>query len=337
MTTRAFMKRKRGQAAVELALTMLLIVPIFLYYLFLEDLLRHKLTLQEVVVSTPWDYVGVDYERFNGDVDSQLGNYARLMWCDHSSAYNSYDTDFECGNDDPNRHHKAVSAHVCWLVQEDGQGQNQVRCDRQADVATGYFGIIPGTDEFKSQVNKGGAIHCTAYTGVLNYFLPQTVFGSFTDEKMTDRQYLAGSAVHDNYGALATNVYRLTRQHFTVLHDPWAQTTVANVSAPGSGVLQERTQHVYGHWSGLVFGFLPSLNFFMRGMQNRLISPIAMPLFDSPFSDNLMQANVSFSTSPGGQVDNHYTSPWMDWQNNPVQTTYNNRGRFYMGATQEPQ
>lgn len=337
MIARTFRRRTRGQAAVELSLTMLLIVPIFLYYLFLEDLLRHKLTLQEVVVSTPWDYVGVDYERFDGDVDTQMGNFARLSWCDHSSAYNSYDKAFECGDDDPDRHHKAVSAHVCWLVQEDGQGQNQVRCDRQPDVATGYFGIIPGTDEFKSSVNKGGAIHCTAYTGVMNMFLPQKIFSSFTNVDTTRTEYLQGEKVHDHYGISAQNVYRLTRQHFTVLHDPWAQTSVAAVSAPGSGVLQERTQHIYGHWMGLVFGFLPSLNFFMRGMQNRLISPIAMPLFDSPFSDNLMEANVSFSPSAGGQIDNHYASPWMDWQNDPVKTTYDNRGRFYLGATQEPQ
>ena len=112
-------------ALLQLAASMLLIVPIFLYVLFLEDLLRHKLTLQEAVVSTPWDFTGVDYEKLDGPVEDEVSHYARNMWCDHSSAYNSYDIDFECGNDDPNRHHKAVSAHVCWMVQEDGEGEKR--------------------------------------------------------------------------------------------------------------------------------------------------------------------------------------------------------------------
>lgn len=329
-------RRSRGQAAVELSLSMLLIVPIFLYVLFLEDLLRHKLTLQEVVVSTPWDYTGIDYQRFDGDVDTQIGHFARSMWCDHSSAYNSYDLGYECGDDDPQRHHKAVSAHVCWLVQEDGQGPNQVHCQRGADVGAGYPGLIPGIDDFKSSVNKGGQISCTAYTGVLNFFLPQKIFSSFSDVDTTRTQYLQGSQVHDHYGIAKENVYRLTRQRFSVVHDSWAQTTVEDVSAPGSGVLYDRTQYVYGHPLGLVLGFLPALDFVGRGIQDRVIGPQALPVMDTPFADNLMNANVSFKKAPGGTIDQFYPSPWMDWQNDPVKTTYDNRGQYYLGAQQEP-
>ncbi|MBK7861625.1 MAG: hypothetical protein IPJ65_24015 [Archangiaceae bacterium] len=334
---RALRRRKsRGQATVELAIACILIVPIFLYVLFLEDLLRHKLTLQEVVVSTPWDFNGIDYQRYAGDVDGEVAKYSRMMWCDHSSAYNSYDPGFECGDDDPDRHHKEVSAHVCWQVGGDGQGENEIHCSRAADTATGYFGLIPGIDEFKSDVNKGGAISCTAYAGVLNYYLPQKILQSFSQVDTTRAEYLRGTQVHSHNGISGQNIYRLTRQHFTVLHDPWAQTSVDEMDGPGSGALHDRTQYVYGHWLGLALGFAPAMIFVGKGIQEELIGPQALPVIDLPTSDNLMDANVAFRKAAGGKVDNHYASPWMDWQNNPVQTSYNNRGKYYMGATSEP-
>jgi hypothetical protein len=329
-------RRSRGQATVELALATILIVPIFLYVLFLEDLLRHKLTLQEAVVSTPWDFNALDYERYDGDVDSQVGNFARMMWCDHTSAYNSYDKAFECGDDDPDRHHKAVSAHVCWMVEPDGQGEPEVHCSRNPDVADGYFGLIPGIDDFKNKANKGGQISCTAFTGVLNYYLPQKILQQFSKVDTTRTEYLRGTSVHDHYGISAQNIYRLTRQHFSVLHDPWAQTSVVDVSGPGSGTLHDRTQYVYGHWLGTVMGFVPSLAFIAKGIQEKLIGPQALPFYDSPLSDNLMDANVAFKKAAGGTIDNFYPSPWKDWQNNPVEGAYNARGKYYMGATQEP-
>ena len=107
-------------------------------------------------------------------------------------------------------------------------------------------------------LNKGGQISCTAYTGVLNYFLPQKLFSQFSNVETTRTQDLHGSQVHDHNGISAENVYRLTRQHFSVLHDPWAQTTVKDVDAPGDGPLQERTQYVYGHWLGTFAVYLTS-------------------------------------------------------------------------------
>ncbi|NTX57583.1 hypothetical protein HR086_40425, partial [Myxococcus sp. CA039A] len=51
----------RGAAAVETALCMLVIIPVFMYALFLDDLLRHTLDSQETALSTVWDYAVQDY------------------------------------------------------------------------------------------------------------------------------------------------------------------------------------------------------------------------------------------------------------------------------------
>ncbi|HEY0093945.1 MAG TPA: hypothetical protein VGB96_06455, partial [Archangium sp.] len=53
----------RGAAAVEMALSMLVFVPIFLYALFLDDLLRYSLDAQEAALSTVWDFTVQDYSR----------------------------------------------------------------------------------------------------------------------------------------------------------------------------------------------------------------------------------------------------------------------------------
>ncbi|MCL2012348.1 MAG: hypothetical protein FWG75_06140 [Cystobacterineae bacterium] len=55
------MPRRRGQATVELAILMVALVPTFLYVLASDDLMRFRLDLQEVVVSSPWDYTHLDY------------------------------------------------------------------------------------------------------------------------------------------------------------------------------------------------------------------------------------------------------------------------------------
>jgi hypothetical protein len=125
-------------------------------------------------------------------------------------------------------------------------------------------------------------------------------------------------------------------ESFSVLHDSWAQTTVEDVNPPGaSGVLHDRVDSIY--WSPVgyaAYGF--ALTYLTMGMRNQLIGPQALLPLDTAISDNLMSANVSYRTAPGGQVDTYYPSPWLDWNNSPVQATYNARGQFYMGLTRAP-
>jgi hypothetical protein len=345
-------RRTRGQATAELALLMIIIVPVFLYTLFLEDLLRHKLQVQETVVTTPWDFHGLNYQTFNRSQHVDLmgfdkatvtarqaqavstnrsgraiGHYARLMWCDHTSGYNSYDPNRECND---SSHHRALSAHACWNV---AQAQ-ELGCGMDPDTAASYVDPLGFIGNFKNEVHRGGEVYCSARMGVLNYFLPQRILTMFSSVDTTRTTQLSGD-VHSHAGASASSTYVLTMQGFSVLHDPWAQATVENVNPPGGGVLQRRVNVIYDHFiewgaSGFAMAFLG------MGVRDQLLSPLALVPADTLFSDNLFSANVAFRTAPGGRVDNYYASPWLDWQNDPVQRTWQNRGRYYMGLTAEP-
>ena len=48
-------RRPAGAAVVELAISMIVVVPVILYTLFLNDLLIYNLDWQEAVVTPAWD------------------------------------------------------------------------------------------------------------------------------------------------------------------------------------------------------------------------------------------------------------------------------------------
>jgi hypothetical protein len=170
--------------------------------------------------------------------------------------------------------------------------------------------------------------------GVLNTFLPRKLFSSFSNVDLMRVEKSSGNSL--SAGISAENFYRLKRQHFAVVHDSWAQTTVAPVAAPGAGsVLGKRTQYVYGHWRGQTTAFMPAMSFVSRGIKDKLIGPQAMPVFDSPMSDNLMEANVAFGPA-GHAIDGHYVSPWKDWGDDAVEKAFEKRGSYYLGRSSEP-
>jgi hypothetical protein len=122
---------------------------------------------------------------------------------------------------------------------------------------------------------------------------------------------------------------------FSVLHDSWAMATVEDVNPTGRNLLQRRVNSIYWTTMGQA-AYAMAMVYLGMGVRDQLISPLALVPADTPFSDNLMEANVSFRRGAGQRLDNYYPSPWLDWNNNPVQATHRARGRFYMGLTQEP-
>ena len=157
--------RARGQAVVELSLLMIVIIPVIFYTLFLDDLLRHRLDLLESVLSSPFDYGAIDQQKSKG---ADLTHTEQLTWCDHTSLYNAHNKGADCDN---SVHHKAFTAHVCWLV---GDAQ-QVTCTN--DKSQGDI------DSNASDYNGGGMVTCSAKAGVLNYFIAQQIFGGAFTKK----------------------------------------------------------------------------------------------------------------------------------------------------------
>lgn len=164
-------RRARGAAAVELAVTCIVLVPLLMYMVFLQDMLVMKLDGQEAAAQAPWDFILQDYDR--GFTSNNVARMSRLTYCDHTAAYDSYDRGYDC---DDQIHHKAMTAHECWIV----QGGQQVSCDiSPVNVGRGGDGVTAVKDSFAN----GGLLTCSARLGIMNYYLPNLFMPNFIERK----------------------------------------------------------------------------------------------------------------------------------------------------------
>jgi len=278
--SRGLRRNERGAAAVETAVCMLVIIPVFMYALFLDDLLRHALDAQETALSTVWDYTVQNYgkkpekppsddedstgsEPFNGFFGAQ--SFARRMFCDHESGLDSFGPGRGPECQDDQSHHQELSAHACWL----NPGAQQVICtlnspDRSGNGSGGPAGAygVELHQSFMDKFGKGGVIRCSARLGVQNYLLPKTFLQSFSKVEMAreTQSRSASGGIHanatggnvvDDPKGLAGNVYLLPWERLAIVTDTWALSQEAN-SEPGSSEgsgdeygIYDRVAHVY--------------------------------------------------------------------------------------------
>lgn len=304
-------RRRRGQAVVELAVAMLVIVPTFMYVLFLDDLLRSKLDLEEAVISAPWEYARVNFEE--GGAGTSLRSAVRLGWCDHTNAYNSYDRGYDCSE---SVHHVAMSAHQCWLT----EGAKQVSCSVDKD-----FGKLQGlltVDQVHDNYTNGGLVRCSARLGVINYALPQKLFQEFTDVSMTRTEKKSGDVHESGNGLAVESHYLLEEQQAGLIVDTWALGKMEKIDSTGSGNLKDRTNTVYQTYGGI--GAAMGLNFYTKIIRSDVIN--ASVLLDG-MGDNPIDANIAFDPDQNGTFNE-------DMHGSPYEFE---RGSRYMGANDPPQ
>lgn len=241
---------RRGAAAVELAVTMVLLVPLILYTIFLEDLLSYRLENQEPTMTAGWDYITNDYMRADLRDIQKLNRY---KFCDHTAAFDSFDVGYDCQGAElgggagatggtRGSHHQAGGAHQCWIV----SGAEQVTCG--VDKTGGAIATLVGTPATLftgSPWNQGGVVTCTARLGVMNYMLPQKFMewagrndvtskgrnnaGAGANATFTDIDAATtDNSVHGEAGASA-NAWILRTESFAVMADPWALNDIDDV------------------------------------------------------------------------------------------------------------
>jgi hypothetical protein len=279
---KALRRRARGQAVVELAVAMLVIVPTFLYVIFLDDLLKAKLDLQEAVVTAPWEYARVNFEQ--GSADTGLRSAIRLGWCDHTTAFNSYDRAYDCSE---SVHHVALAAHTCWLT----NGSKQVSCsvDKSVGQLTGF--PIGGVPIANDQFTRGGLVRCSARLGVINYSLPQKLFQEFTQVKMTRTTQKSGDVHAAGQGLAVEAQYLLEEQQAGLVVDSWALADpMQRITSTGSGTLRSRTNAIYMPYA-IAAAALGGLNFATKVLASDLLNAT---IFLDGIGDNPLDANVAF-------------------------------------------
>lgn len=355
-------RASRGAAAVETALCMLVIIPVFLYALFVDDMLRHALDAQEAALSTVWDYSVQDYSPEAGTGYDAVQGYARLMFCDHESGADSFrmemgpgknpgdpprETAHECHNH-AEEHHVGVAAHVCWL----NKGAEQVRC-QQPDKSVGAFGV-PLHSEYMNRFSQGGLIRCSARAGIQNFLLPQQFLPEFSKVQLAkERKDRDEGGIHQH--AQSTNaeghdadldVYLLPEERLAILTDTWALRTPASIR-PGtkSGPLYDRVAQVYrdpqnvGH--PLMDVAVTAL--LARATSSNLLNPqlaLDRNAADDPATPNIaISPHAAGSQTPSERVQQegrsryYFNTEWRDWEQDNNQETYRNRGDWYLGCS----
>ncbi|MHB8874330.1 MAG: hypothetical protein ACYC8T_11640 [Myxococcaceae bacterium] len=320
-----------------MAISMIFIIPTFMYALFLDDLLRYSLDLQEAVLSTPWDFTALDYNK--GVSADTVADHAKKMHCDHESGLEGYEgSGVDCNADD---HHTSIVAHVCWL---NGNAQ-QVAC-------TGPSSGVGASDDslwgdYRGAHQPGsGMYECTGREVVENYLLPKTFmaeFSSISDGTMSKENWAdgrgdstgAGSDIHGNAQAgTADNAYFLAWEKFAIVGDPWAlNTDQTSTPESSSGLLFDRMSTVFEE-NTKYSGYQSDASDFVDAVKDELLGSSA------PGSGEVTDPKMSVTTSmpPSQSIpqemgsSSYFNVPWMDWDNDEYQQTYEDRGEYYMGA-----
>ncbi|RYZ38164.1 MAG: hypothetical protein EOO71_25160 [Myxococcaceae bacterium] len=338
--------RSRGAASVEMALSMIVLIPIFLYALFLDDLLRYSLDAQEGALSTVWDFTVQDYTK----APTQVERFARLTFCDHESGIdrtNAIGGDgsyLDCSDTD---HHKSLVAHVCWM----NDNAKQVTCT-EGDKNAGSS-IDPTHRGFQGEFTTGGLVRCSARAVVENYMLPEQFLPQFSKEKLVKKNWGKDNvgAVHENSqagvegtGRTDGNAYFLKEQKMAILTDTWALTQEADTE-PGdkSGEIYDRVNFTYRRAPryGIMAGDYAT---FSQKITQDLLSPLALAMGDSPLTPNVgIKPHTGSTPTPsieisqegrGGSSARYFTTEWRDWDSNKSMGIYQSgdRGDWYMGC-----
>ncbi len=318
---RSARSRQRGAAAVEAAISMLVIVPTFLYVLFLDDLLRYSADLQEAVTSTPWDFTVQDYARQGLPPPTRIvERNARLMFCDHQSSGDSYEESRDCRSRD-----EGVSGQVSW---PGGSDQSITCLDPRTNV--GDLGDGCGDTlfpQYKGQFgHRGGLFECSARSQVEGTLLPNG-FLEWT-------------------GVVETS-YELAEQRFALVADPWALNDKRLMILPGQrpsgqapgGDLYERVDLIYR--KNLQFPYVAQYTHaFLRDLVSKktLRGGAAHPedmLYPSVSVPRLGQAPPSVWIQQDWGTYSYFATPWRDGASDPYAKTHQARGKYYLGCKVE--
>jgi hypothetical protein len=362
------LRRERGAAAVEMAVSLIVLVPVFLYALFLDDLLRYSMEVQEATVSTVWDFAVQDYSsklargysssRPPLGGDSMVQKQARLMFCDHESGIDSFKLESFPGDDgkpamkypdcEGTDHHKALVAHVCWI----NDNAKQVTCEDPEKNAGSLGDSLHGS--FQGQFTNGGLFKCSAIAVVENYLLPKKFLNNgFSRVNLSKEQWQgAGKAIHDNSEkGTDDDAYFIKEQRLAILTDTWAGTRPENQRPGGTPPpvkndengqsveqrhLLKEVEYLYKQADEYKTLQSESDSFLQQATQELLSSKVPPPGGDpkeppvaiSPVGEDEPTEKIS----QAGSSASYFNTEWKDWERDAVPDTYKARKTGYLGC-----
>ncbi len=338
-------RNQRGAAAVETAISMIFIVPIFMYSLFMDDLLRYRLDLQEAVLSTPWDFTT---QNFNPEAQGNKTDYlvavqhhARLMYCDHESGIDSFNGESDSPDCSGETHHTSMISHVCWL----NGNAKQITCGKpQIEVGASGNKLYGSYQETHDP--NGGLVVCSGKEIVENYLLPRVFlpeFSQYTGSSGQDGELSkenwgkSGQSVHTNsIDGGSTNAYYLEEERFGVVSDSWAVNKDQEADPDKTGSAPEfharmKTVYTSNNFSKV---FEPAADAYITAVKVELLSP------GVPGQTEVTEPRLSVTTTPEfkhpinqeGKSENYFNVPWLDRESDEYKRTYQERKNHYLGC-----
>lgn len=335
------LRAEHGGAMVETAISMLVIVPIIFYSLFLDDLLRYKLDLQETAVQSVWNFTVRDYHE-GGDHAANVHWQDQMQYCNHTSAFDSYDADRDCDNEE---HHKSMAAHQCWFYPNQSD-TGQIWCAMvDEDLTSDYPDLTGIATGLAGLANKGGLWRCWARTSVVNSFMPQELFSEFSDVRLSEKERYDSDNPHSNASG---DVFIFPYDRAALLTDTWAlnDATDYDPNNEGSDDFYERVDNVFrGGITYFIFKAL-SLVFLANAWANDLLFPgLGFVFGDDPAVPNLSVKHGSPGSPPdahtvseNGSNSDYWATPWDGFgsgdTSDKYKKTWDARGEYYMGCKQ---
>ena len=320
-------RSRRGQATVELAVTLVVLIPLTMYTLFLEDFNSYFLDWQEAITTSPWDFTAADYST-TVNADGAVAHNNRREFCDHTSAYTSFDANYECNS---NIHHKALTAHECWLVKNTGNtggrasrspapstrapASSSRRCTARCTTTAAWVSA-PRRSACRTTSSSTASSSAALSTSDM---ISTSGAGGSTKGLFHETGAVNGKSVHSNsnmgWGWIIGAQGTPAETHFGLIVDPWAIATNDDHDPDTFGLSSgddfKKRVDLYFDLFGGIAG-LKALKFGYDLASDDLIGYQAM--VDSPVGDTPLTDTLAWKKDYKREVNGHYASGYNDRQ-----------------------
>jgi hypothetical protein len=240
-------RQQRGAATIEMALMLVIFVPLVFFTMYASDAVFHLLNVQEAVVTTLWDMSTQSFSQepnprtarsnANNFVDNTVAGFDRVAYFDMASEYNAEkEIDSNGTSYKPDKKHLTQAfGQASWCNSENNcqppasdyntAAAQEVHCQLdQGGIQSFYLDL--GAIWYSQTAGAGGIVTCSAKAWLYNYLIPKDFLPGFG---RANQVKLFNKSQHHEANALAISGQDpqkdlLLKFRASLLVDTWAVT-----------------------------------------------------------------------------------------------------------------
>ncbi|HOX42850.1 MAG TPA: hypothetical protein PK668_04585 [Myxococcota bacterium] len=337
---RKALRSSRGAAVVELAVLMMVFVPLTLLPLYFQDALRYRLDAQEAITQTTWDFAYQNYEHQTAQ------DVVKKVTEDFNQKINE---SLWSGDDPPMRSKSGPWAEFDW----------EKKIDCAVDKDFGDKGYMLLSKEYHKKYTKGGLVTCSGQISVTNTFLPSTFLQEFSHDdvdffkprkdKLTYPVYAAGLMV-DSWSVNGCNDTGSQCPRDTGDTEQFNITEGLETGGNGGDAFYERTELMWKKPFTYYIFYAMYLKFIGQAVSDEIASPLVLVAafikkgilgLDNPLT---LKMGVNHDNGDKFVIDvdaaygpsDFYSLPYEDGDEDMPKKMLDNRKSTYMGCGVKP-